>query len=160
MSSSSPHRSALSPVDIAIVGGGAAGLATAIFLRRANPARSVAVLDGARKPGAKILVSGGTRCNVTNRVVSEADFWGGRRTLIKRVLRAFSTDDTVGFFYDLHVPLHEEADGKLFPDSNRSRDVLNALLRAVDTGGARLLADHRPFFVQCNYFDGISCRYF
>jgi predicted Rossmann fold flavoprotein len=134
--------------DIAIVGAGAAGLAAAIFVRRVNPARSVVVLDGARRPGAKILVSGGTRCNVTNRVVSEADFWGGRRTLIKRVLRAFTPDDTVRFFHGLHVPLHEEADGKLFPDSNRARDVLNALLRAVDDAGARLLAGHRVLGVE------------
>jgi predicted Rossmann fold flavoprotein len=135
-------------VDIAIVGAGAAGLATAIFLCRAHRTRSVVLLDGASKPGAKILVSGGTRCNVTNRIVSETDFWGGRRTLIRQVLHAFTSDDTVRFFRDLDVPLHEEADGKLFPDSNRSRDVLNALLRAVDTGGARLLADHRVVEIQ------------
>jgi hypothetical protein len=130
-------------VDIVIVGAGAAGLATAIFAGRANPSRSVVLLDGARKPGAKILVSGGTRCNVTNRVVSDADFSGGRRTLIKRVLRAFTPDDTVRFFRELNVPLHEEADGKLFPDSNRARDVLNALLRGVAEAGARLLTEHR-----------------
>jgi predicted Rossmann fold flavoprotein len=141
-------HSALPAVDLAIVGAGAAGLATAIFLGRANRTRSVVLLDGARKPGAKILVSGGTRCNVTNRVVSETDFWGGRRTLIRQVLHAFTSDDTVRFFRELDVPLHEEADGKLFPDSNRSRDVLNALLRAVDAGGARLLADHRVVEIQ------------
>ncbi len=134
--------------DIAIVGAGAAGLATAIFARRVNPARSVVVLDGARRPGAKILVSGGTRCNVTNRIVSEADFWGGRRTLVKRVLHAFTADDTVRFFQQLNVPLHEEADGKLFPDSNRARDVLNALLRALDDAGGRLLVDHRVLGVE------------
>jgi predicted Rossmann fold flavoprotein len=129
--------------DIAIVGAGAAGLAAAIFLRRANPARSVVLLDGARKPGAKILVSGGTRCNVTNRGVSERDFWGGRRPLIGRVLRAFTADDAVRFFHELGVPLHEEPGGKLFPDSHRSRDILNALVGGVDAAGAQLLADHR-----------------
>src|SRR6478736_7686704 len=127
-------------VDIAIVGAGAAGLATAIFARRANPTRSVLLLDGARKPGAKILVSGGGRCNVTNRVVSERDFWGGRSSIIRRVLRSFSARDAVGFFRELDVPLHEEHDGKLFPDSGHARDVLNALLRAADAAGVRLLA--------------------
>src|SRR5260221_12987105 len=53
-------------VDVAIVGAGAAGLATAIFARRADGHASVALLDGARTLGAKILVSGGSRCNVTN----------------------------------------------------------------------------------------------
>ena len=129
--------------DVAIVGAGAAGLAAAIFLRRANPARSVVLLDGARKPGAKILVSGGTRCNVTNRGVSERDFWGGRRPLIKRVLGAFTADDAVRFFHELGVPLHEEAGGKLFPDSHRSRDILNALVGGVDAAGVPLLGDHR-----------------
>jgi predicted Rossmann fold flavoprotein len=148
LSSSSPHRSALPNVDVAIVGGGAAGLATAIFARRHDPALSVIVLDGARRPGAKILVSGGSRCNVTNRIVSEADFCGGRPALVKRVLRAFTVDDTIGFFRELHVPLHEEADGKLFPDSNRSRDVLNALLHALDDAGGTLLADHRVLGVE------------
>src|SRR4051794_13234047 len=65
--------------DVAVIGAGAAGLTTAIAARRSDPTLRVFVLDGAAKPGAKILVSGGTRCNVTNVAVTEADFWGGRR---------------------------------------------------------------------------------
>jgi predicted Rossmann fold flavoprotein len=118
-------------------------LATAVFTRRSNPALHVVVLEGARQPGAKILVSGGTRCNITNAVVSEQDFWGGPRTIIRRVLRAFTVDETLAFFRGLGVPLHEEPGGKLFPDSNRSRDVLGALLREVDACGAALFAGHR-----------------
>jgi predicted flavoprotein YhiN len=133
--------------DITIVGAGAAGLATAIFLGRAHPHHSVRLLEGARKPGAKILVSGGTRCNVTNRVVSERDFWGGRQTTVRRVLQAFSADAAVEFFSELGVPLHEEAGGKLFPDSGRARDVLNALLRGVDACGTQLQTDHRVLSV-------------
>lgn len=129
--------------DVAVVGAGAAGLATAIFARRANRSLVVLVLDGAAKPGAKILVSGGTRCNVTNVVVGDTDFWGGRRTSIRRVLRGFPVEDTVAFFRDLGVPLHEEAGGKLFPDSNKARDVLNALLRGVEESGARLFSGTR-----------------
>jgi predicted Rossmann fold flavoprotein len=128
---------------VAIVGAGAAGLATAIFLRRANPARTVLLLDGARRPGAKILVSGGTRCNVTNREVTEADFWGGRPAIIRRVLRAFPPSETIEFFHRLGVILHEEAEGKLFPTSGRSRDVLDALVRAAQEAGVRLLFDRR-----------------
>jgi hypothetical protein len=118
-------------------------LATAVFTRRSNPALHVVVLEGARQPGAKILVSGGARCNVTNAVVSERDFWGGSRTIVRRVLRTFTVEETIAFFRELGVPLHEELDGKLFPDSNRSRDVLNALLREVERCGATLLAGHR-----------------
>ena len=128
---------------MAIVGAGAAGLATAIFTRRLTTHHSVLVCEGAKKPGAKILVSGGSRCNVTNVSVSDADFWGGRRAIVRRVLRAFPVSETVAFFRELGVPLHQEADGKLFPDSNRARDVLEALLRETDRVGVRLLADHR-----------------
>lgn len=134
--------------DIVIVGAGAAGLVTAIFARRAAPERSVLLLDGARRPGAKILVSGGSRCNVTNRTVTEADFHGGRRTIVRRVLRAFPAERTVSFFADLGVALHEEPGGKLFPDTNRSRDVLDALLREVIATGADLRPDHRVLAVD------------
>ena len=131
-----------------IVGAGAAGLATAIFTRRANPRRAVTILDTAKKPGAKILVSGGSRCNVTNTIVTERDFWGGRSTIVRRILRQFPVDETVAFFRDLGVPLHEEAGGKLFPDSNRARDVLDGLLRATHTCGATLLSAQRVIDVE------------
>ena len=136
--------------DTAIVGAGAAGLATAIFTRRLNPARSVWLLDGAKKPGAKILVSGGSRCNVTNVSVTDADFWGGKRSIVRRVLRAFPVPDTIAFFEQLGVRLHEEAGGKLFPDSHRARDVLDALLREVDASGVDLRADHRVLDISRN----------
>jgi predicted Rossmann fold flavoprotein len=121
--------------DVAIVGAGAAGLAAAIFTRRAAPTRTVVLLDGALRPGAKILVSGGGRCNVTNTIVTETDFWGGKRTMVRRVLRALPVEETVAFFRDLGLPLHEEAGGKLFPDSHQARDVLNALLSGVRDAG-------------------------
>jgi len=101
------------------------------------------VLEGASKPGAKILISGGGRCNVTNTVVTEADFWGGKSTIVRRILRAFSADQAAQFFRELGVPLHAEADGKLFPDSNRARDVLDRLLGELDECGAALCTDHR-----------------
>ena len=122
-----------------IVGAGAAGLATAIFTRRLNGSVRVVVLDGARRPGAKILVSGGGRCNVTNARVTERDFCGGSQAAIRRVLRSLPVAETVAFFRDLGVPMHEEPHGKLFPDSSRSRDVLDALLgEAARLGVERL----------------------
>jgi predicted Rossmann fold flavoprotein len=141
-----------------VVGGGAAGLATAIFATRAAPGLRVTVLDGARTIGAKILVSGGSRCNVTNRVVTERDFWGAAPRLVANVLRAFPPDRAARFFEDLGVALHEEEDGKLFPDSNRSRTVLEALLAeasrcgvTIETG-ARVVAIRRDgpeFVIEC-----------
>lgn len=128
---------------MAIVGAGAAGLATAAFLRELAPALTVGLLESARTPGAKILISGGGRCNVTNRIVTERDFWGGSPPVIRQVLRAFTADDARAFFLRLGVALHEEPDGKLFPDSNRARDVLDALLNHVHRTGVTLLAAHR-----------------
>ena len=125
-------------MDVAIVGAGAAGLATAIFTRRLNPRLAVLLLDGAAKPGAKILVSGGARCNVTNAIVSEHDFWGGSSAVVRRILRAFPVGETIRFFAEIGVPLHEEAGGKLFPVSNRARDVLDALLRESGRVGVEL----------------------
>ncbi len=130
--------SSLPSCDVAIVGAGAAGLATAIFASRRAPDLRIFLLDGAARPGAKILISGGSRCNVTNAVVRETDFWGGRRAIIRRALRGFPVSETVAFFRDLGVTLHEEDDGKLFPDSNRSHDVLDALLRTCGHAGVHL----------------------
>jgi predicted Rossmann fold flavoprotein len=129
--------------DVLIVGAGAAGLATAIFTRLRNSSLRVRLLDGARAPGAKILVSGGGRCNVTNRVVTERDYWGGPSAIVRRVLRALPVDATVRFFESAGITLHEEHDGKLFPDSNRARDVLNALLDQTSSHGVEQLWAHR-----------------
>ena len=124
--------------DIVIVGAGAAGLATAIFARLLDSTRTVRLVDGAARPGAKILVSGGSRCNVTNAVVTERDYWGGKRTIIRNVLRRLPVADTVSFFERIGVPLKEEPGGKLFPRSDRSRDVLDALLAAATETGVTL----------------------
>ena len=125
--------------DVVIVGAGAAGLAAAVFCARAtSQTRRVICIDSAKIVGAKILVSGGSRCNVTNRVVTERDFWGGDRRIIRDVLRAFPAPRAIAFFEELGVVLREEEDGKLFPVSNRAHTVLHALVSAVTTSGAEL----------------------
>jgi predicted flavoprotein YhiN len=137
------------PHDVVIIGAGAAGLAAGIFAARLAPHLRILVVDGARKIGAKILVSGGSRCNVTNRVVRESDFWGGPSRVVKRVLRAFPADRAAAFFHELGVALHEEEGGKLFPASQRSRTVLAALLEELRRRGVPLdvgvrVSDVRP----------------
>ncbi len=134
--------------DVIVVGGGAAGLATAIFAARRRPERRILILDGARKLGAKILVSGGGRCNVTNSVVTEADFNGGSSRFVRRVLRAFRVAQTIAFFEELGVTLHEEEYGKLFPDSNRARTVLEALLHEAARLGVTILPGHRVLSLE------------
>jgi predicted Rossmann fold flavoprotein len=115
-------------IDVAVIGAGAAGLMAAIFAKRAG-ARVVAY-DAAPRIGAKILISGGGRCNVTHDVVRAEDFNGNRRAIAK-VLRTFDVPETIDFFASLGVPLKREETGKLFPVSDRAQDVIDALLRAA-----------------------------
>ncbi len=129
--------------DIAIVGAGAAGLMAAIWAGRTRPGRRILLLEASARPGAKILISGGGRCNVTHARVTERDYSGSTPNAIRKVLRRFDVPQTRAFFEALGVPLKEEAGGKLFPASSRAGDVLEALLRAARQSGAALLTEHR-----------------
>ncbi|GJQ29810.1 MAG: membrane protein [Phycisphaerae bacterium] len=126
--------------DVAVVGAGAAGLMAAIAATAnpgAQPPPSVVVVDGARTLGAKILVAGGGRCNVTHHAVDEHQYAGSTPHAIRKVLRRFDVPDTVAFFKNLGVELKREETGKLFPTTDTARTVLDALLRAA--AGARIL---------------------
>jgi len=105
-------------------------------------------VDGAARIGAKILVSGGSRCNVTNRVVTERDFWGGSSRVVRNVLRAFPAEQAAAFFAGLGITLHEEAGGKLFPDTNRSRTVLDGLLAEAHRLGVSIETGRRVIAVD------------
>ena len=111
----------------------------AIAAGRARPGDGpVVVLDGARSPGAKILVAGGGRCNVTHEAVSEADFCGSTRPAIRKVLGRFGVAETIAFFADRGVELVREDTGKLFPATNRARTILDALLGAARDAGVHV----------------------
>jgi len=124
--------------DVAVVGAGAAGLMAAIQARRAHPGRRVLLVDGARTLGAKILVSGGARCNVTHHEVDETAFAGSSQKAIRKVLRRFGVALTVSFFRELGVILKKEETGKLFPTTDRARTVLDALLGAARAAGVEI----------------------
>ena len=125
-------------VDIAVVGAGAAGLFAAIWAGRAGAGRRVVALDGARKLGAKILVAGGGRCNVTHDEVDASAYAGGSRNAIRKVLLRFDVAQTVAFFREQGVQLKREDTGKLFPTSDDARTVLDALLRAAHAADVEL----------------------
>lgn len=133
--------------DIAVVGAGAAGLMTAITAARAAPGLRVVALDGARRLGAKIRVSGGGRCNVTNRVVTPADFHTDSPPALRRVLAAFDVPRTREFFAKVGVALKEEQGGKLFPVTNRADTVVQALLGEAERRDVRLWTAHRVLAV-------------
>jgi len=110
----------------------------AIQARRTHPGRRVQLVDGARTLGAKILVSGGARCNVTHHEVDETAFAGSSQKAIRKVLRRFGVADTVSFFRELGVALKKEETGKLFPTTDRARTVLDALLGAARAAGVEI----------------------
>jgi predicted Rossmann fold flavoprotein len=126
--------------DIAVVGAGAAGLAAAMFAKRAAPDARVVALDGAPKIGAKILISGGGRCNVTHHAVAADDF-NGNRNAIARVLRTFTVEQTIAWLAELGVTLKREETGKLFPTTDRAKTIVDALLRGCD--GVEILTNTR-----------------
>ncbi len=111
---------------VAVVGAGAAGLMAAIAAAQAGA--SVTLLEGTHRVGTKILMSGGTRCNVTHDFVSPDDYYGGSRNVVARLLREFSHDDAARFFTELGVELKREETGKLFPATDDAQTVLDALL--------------------------------
>ncbi len=127
------------PADIAIIGAGAAGLTAAIQAARNSPFPSrIFLFDSRQKIGAKILISGGTRCNVTHRQVVPADYEGGPRHFVKHVLEAFSPEKTRIFFEEIGVALVLEETGKYFPTTHSGRTVLEALLNELRRRGAQL----------------------
>jgi predicted flavoprotein YhiN len=132
----------LEQVDLAVVGAGAAGLMAAIQAARASrhlrPRPRVVALDGARTLGAKILVAGGGRCNVTHHEVAASDFAGSSQAAIAKVLRAFPVEATVAFFAERGVTLVREETGKLFPHTHSAHTVLDALLGAAREAGVVL----------------------
>jgi predicted Rossmann fold flavoprotein len=147
--------------DVAVLGAGAAGLFAAI--RAAERGRSVIVLEKNRRPGVKILMSGGTRCNLTNarglrnlRLVSgpidpaydpresrgarsiQAAF-GENGSFLGPSLKAFGVESTVSFFETEGVATKVEGNGKIFPATDRASDVLAALTGRLGRTGAKLL---------------------
>ena len=128
--------------DLVIIGAGAAGLAAAIFSAKQRGERRIALLDGVGTLGAKILVSGGGRCNVTHEAVTAADFFGNRR-IIKNVLAAFSVEQTVDWFASMDVRLKREDTGKMFPTTDKARTVLDALISRSHASGVEIYPGHR-----------------
>lgn len=124
--------------DAIVLGAGAAGLMAAIHA--AERGRRVLLLEKGKKPGVKILMSGGTRCNIThdcdNRGIVEA--FGPNGKFLHSALANFGVRETVAFFEAEGVATKVEDTGKIFPVSNRALDVLNALLRRLGRTSAIL----------------------
>jgi predicted Rossmann fold flavoprotein len=124
--------------DVVVVGAGAAGLMAAIHA--AERGRRTLLLEKNRKPGVKILMSGGTRCNLThatdNRGIVAA--FGPPGRFLHSALAALSVEATLDFFESEGVATKTEETGKVFPVSNSAADVLGALLTRLQRSGATL----------------------
>lgn len=115
--------------DVVIVGAGAAGLMSAVSAKRLG--LDVLLLDSKEKIGAKILMSGGTRCNITNENVLESDFETEQKRILRGILQSFSSEQALSFFEDIGVECVLESGGKYFPATHSGRTVLEAFLKEL-----------------------------
>lgn len=114
-------------VDIAIIGGGASGLAAAITAKRTDRKASVAVIERLSKTGKKILATGNGRCNLSNADITESSYdrhyYGTNRDLAK-LTAGFSVPD---FFAGLGVLCEDDGYGRIYPHCRSAASVLDAL---------------------------------
>ena len=138
-----PKNNALK-ADVAVVGGGASGLMSALWASLNSHVGAVALCEG-QTCGSKILLSGGGRCNLTHRDLDVSLYAGSSIHSIRKVFAHFSVEKTLSFFRSLGVVLKCDEFGKYFPASDCSETVRNALVRTVQKNGAIVL---RPFRVD------------
>ncbi len=112
-------------IDVIVIGAGAAGLMCAIEAGKRK--RKVLVLEQANKPGKKILMSGGGRCNFTNTHIVPADYISHNPHFCKSAFSRYTQWDFIELVKRYDIPFHEKKLGQLFCD-NKSQDILNMLL--------------------------------
>ncbi|MGB4699066.1 MAG: NAD(P)/FAD-dependent oxidoreductase [Parasynechococcus sp.] len=141
----SPSSSALQPEaadcwNLVVIGGGAAGFMAAITAAEQGVKR-VLVLEATPELLNKVRISGGGRCNVTHACWDPAELVGhyprGQRAL-KGVFSRFAAGDAIAWFADRGLVLIEEADGRMFPEQNRSEAVIQCLKRAALKAGVKV----------------------
>jgi predicted Rossmann fold flavoprotein len=126
---------------IIIIGGGAAGFFGAIASAEDNPHDQVTLIEASRKPLAKVLISGGGRCNVTNACFNADElvqnYPRGAKAL-KGAFSRFQAQDTVDWFANHGVQLKTEVDGRMFPITNNSGTIVECLIRNIAKTGVEL----------------------
>ncbi len=126
---------------IAIIGAGAAGCFCAAELRRMAPDVAVTVFEASSRPMAKLAITGGGRCNLTNDfegIRSLSDAYPRGERVMKRALKAFSNEDTIRWFTERGVPCTLQEDHCWFPCSQEAMDIVHCLLRSMDGADIRL----------------------
>ncbi|GAB3867271.1 NAD(P)/FAD-dependent oxidoreductase [Hymenobacter segetis] len=137
-------KSAVAPPLVAVLGGGAAGFFGAIACAEANPNISVILLEKTGKLLAKVRVSGGGRCNVTHACDTPAQLVAhyprGSKQL-KAVFQQFGVAETIAWFAKRGVALKTEADGRMFPTTDSSETIAQALEEAARRAGVRIVTN-------------------
>ncbi len=137
-----------SQIDVIVVGAGAAGLLAAA--RSAERGRRTLLLEKNRKAGVKILMSGGTRCNITHDCDAAGIIaaFGSAGPFLHSPLAALGPHELVQLLNDEGLTTKVEPGGKVFPRSDRAADVLNALLERLNRSGAELALDEAVIDVE------------
>ncbi len=121
-------------MKIAIIGGGAAGIFSAIQAGYQNPNAQIFVLEKSPKILSKVKISGGGRCNVTHTPLKITDFaknYPRGEKFLKKILYEFNAQDTINWFEDKGVALKTEDDGRIFPVSDDSQTIIDTLLAEI-----------------------------
>ncbi|MBK6997864.1 MAG: NAD(P)/FAD-dependent oxidoreductase [Lewinellaceae bacterium] len=133
-------------MNIAIIGGGAAGFFAAITCAEANPACRVTIFERGKSVLEKVRVSGGGRCNVTHACFDARElvkhYPRGSRELLGPFMQ-FGPEQTVAWFEQRGVRLKSEADGRMFPITDDSQTIIDCLSRAAHQAGVRVLTSTR-----------------
>ncbi|MBC7777761.1 MAG: NAD(P)/FAD-dependent oxidoreductase [Phycisphaerae bacterium] len=133
-------------MNIAIIGGGAAGFFAAITCAEANPAFRVTIFERGKSVLEKVRVSGGGRCNVTHACFDARElvrnYPRGSRELLGPFMQ-FGPEQTVAWFEQRGVRLKTESDGRMFPISDDSQTIVDCLTRAAHQAGVRVLTSTR-----------------
>ena len=128
-------------MEIAIIGGGAAGFFAAISAKQHHPDASVTLYEKSGKLLSKVKVSGGGRCNVTHacfNVSQLARFYPRGSKQLKKAFGTFSTQDTVNWFENRGVKLKTEPDNRMFPVTDSSQTIIDCLVREAGTLGVKI----------------------
>ncbi|MBM78799.1 MAG: aminoacetone oxidase family FAD-binding enzyme [Crocinitomicaceae bacterium] len=121
-------------MEIAIIGGGAAGFFSAINAKENHPNSRVVIFEKSQKTLTKVKISGGGRCNVTNGTKSINELHkayprGGKK--LKSIFHEFNTVDTINWFESRGVPLYTQDDNRVFPKSNNSQSIIDCLFNEI-----------------------------
>jgi predicted Rossmann fold flavoprotein len=128
-------------MEIAIIGGGAAGFFSAISAKENYPESKVTVFEKSQKLLSKVKISGGGRCNVTNgctNIKEVVKAYPRGEKLLKRAFRVFNTTDTMRWFESRGVPLMIQEDNCVFPVSQNSQSIIDCFLNEVKKLGIKI----------------------